>query len=105
MVVAVTTPAKLVYGLAASSRRRLLLLLQLFLMVPPPLRESMEESERLLGGLVDRHLMFVLAALLCKGAGSIVDPFVAVDFGAALLSRRNRNDAVNLGLEYKVSIL
>ena len=105
MVVAVTTPANLVDGLAAGSRRRLLLLLQLFLMVSPPLRESMEEPERLLGGLVNRHLVFVLAALLCKGTGSVVDPFVAVDFGASLLSRRNRNDAVDLGLVHQVSIL
>ena len=74
-------------------------------MVPPPLRESMEESERLLGGLVNRHLVFVLAALLCKGTGSDVDPFVAVDFGASLLSRRNRNDAVDLSLVRQVSIL
>lgn len=31
--------------------------------------------------------MLILAALLSEGTGSVVDPFVAVDFGSALLSR------------------
>lgn len=39
----------------------------------------MEETERVLGGTVERHIMFVLASLLREGADTFVHPFVAVD--------------------------
>lgn len=66
----------------------------------------MEQPKRLLCGLVQGHLVFVLASLLGKRACSIVDPFVAVDLGWALLSRRGFRDyMVNLVLDSQVSTL
>lgn len=47
----------------------------------------MKQAQRLLRSLVERHLVFVFAALLSKGAGAVVDPFVTIDLGSALLSR------------------
>lgn len=62
-------------------------LLKLFLVISPPLGEPMKQAQRLLRSLVERHLVFVFAALLSKGAGAVVDPFVTIDLGSALLSR------------------
>ena len=56
--------------------QRALLLDRLLL---PPARVSVEQAQLLLGLSVVRHLVLVLAALLGEGAGSVVDPLVAVD--------------------------
>jgi hypothetical protein len=55
----------------------------------------MEEAERLLSCLVKGHLVLVLAALLGKGTGAVVNPLVAVDLGSSLLSRRSGDNAIN----------
>lgn len=70
-------------------------LLEVLLKVLPPLREPMEETERLLSRLVEGHLVLVLATLLGKGTGTIVNPLVAVDLGPSLLSRRSGDNAIN----------
>lgn len=44
----------------------------------------MEQAEAVLRHAVVWHLVLVLAALLREGAGSVVDPLVAVDLGALL---------------------
>jgi hypothetical protein len=44
-----------------------------------------EQAQLVLRGLVERHLVLVLAALLRKGADALVDPLVTVDLGATRL--------------------
>lgn len=44
----------------------------------------MKQSQRMLRGLVLRHLVLVLASLLGEGADALVDPLVAVDLDAPL---------------------
>jgi glycerol uptake facilitator-like aquaporin len=70
-------------------------LLKVLLEILPPLGEPMEEAERLLSCLVKGHLVLVLAALLGKGTGAVVNPLVAVDLGSSLLSRRSGDNTIN----------
>lgn len=46
----------------------------------PPGRISVEQAKLLLGLAIMGHLVLVLAPLLGKSTGSVVDPFIAVDF-------------------------
>jgi hypothetical protein len=62
-------------------------LLKLLLVISPPLGEPMKQAQRLLRSLVEGHFVFVFATLLSKGAGTVVDPFVTIDLGSAMLSR------------------
>jgi hypothetical protein len=67
----------------------------------PPHGEALEETQRLLGVLVERHLMLVLAALLGEGADALVDPLVAVDLLLARSLERRRaggDDTIDAGL-------
>lgn len=65
----------------------------------PPCREAVEESQRPLCGLVLRHLMFELAALLREGADALVNPLIAVRLDSSSRFRARGDDAVNLILE------
>lgn len=57
---------------------------QLPLLLLPPRRQPVKQPERVLRGLVLRHLVLVLASLLGEGADALVDPLVAVDLDAPL---------------------
>lgn len=72
----------------------------LALMLAPPDWQALEQAERLLRVLVERHLVLVLAALLGEGADALVDPLVAVDLLSLLRlgSGRRRDDGVDAGL-------
>jgi hypothetical protein len=63
-----------VFGLA--------LALQLGLVLLPPVGQAVEQPQRDLRRLVERHLVLVLATLLREGAHAFVDPLVAVDLGS-----------------------
>jgi uncharacterized protein (DUF2342 family) len=67
----------------------------------PPHGEALEQAERLLGILVEGHLMLVFTALLGEGADSLVDPLVTVDLLLARSLERRRagsDDAIDAGL-------
>lgn len=80
-------------------------LLEVLLEVLPPLGEPVEKAERLLSRLVKGHLVLVLAALLSKGTGAVVNPLVAVDLGSSLLSRRSGDNTINAILKTKLVYL
>lgn len=65
---------------AIVDRQRTLLVEGLLL---PPRGVSVEQAQLLLGLSVVRHLVLVLAALLGKGASSVMDPLVTVDLFTA----------------------
>jgi len=80
-----------------------LLALKLRLVFLPPRWKALKQAEIVLCRLIHGHFVLELAPLLCKCTHALVDPFVAVDFGALLMSprgrrRRRRNNRVNLGL-------
>jgi hypothetical protein len=64
-----------------------------------PRREAMEETKFSLCGLVHGHFMFVLAALLSKGANPIMDPFVAINLFASRGRRCGCHDTVDCMLD------
>lgn len=69
---------------AALTTTHVLLPRQLGLVFLPPSGQAVEQTQLVLRRLVERHLVLVLAALLCEGAHALVHPLVAVDLGAAL---------------------
>jgi hypothetical protein len=66
----------------------------------PPGREAVEEPERVLNCFIKRHLVLVLAALLCESADTFMNPLVAVDLGSlgARWRRGGGDDVVDAGL-------
>lgn len=67
-----------------------------------PIRNTVVEAERQLCGLVLWHIVSIFTAHLGKGADSLMDPLVTVDFLSTADGRRNRrglsDDSVDLGL-------
>lgn len=72
---------------------------QLLLLLLIPSRKTLEETEGLLRGLVQGHLVLKLASRLGEGTSSLVDPHVAVYF--VLLRDRwaSGDDTVDLVLK------
>ena len=56
----------------------------------------MEETKLVLGYLVKRHLMFVLAALLSEGAYTFMNPLVAINLGLLRCDRGCSDDAIDM---------
>ena len=68
----------------------------------PPGRIAMEETKLLLCLLVRRHLVLIFATLLGESTGSVVNPFVAIDFdllrGCIVGWRRRSNNVIDARL-------
>ena len=60
----------------------------------------MEKAEHVLSGPIVRHLVLVLAALLCEGTSALVHPLVAEDLGSlgALAVERRGSQVSGCGL-------
>lgn len=69
------------------------------LMFLPPCGQAVKQTKRVLRGLVERHLMLVLASLLGKGTNPFMNPFVTVDLGTTRVMRSRSNNSVDTRLK------
>jgi hypothetical protein len=53
-----------------------------------PSGQTIEQTDRHLSLPVHRHLMEIFAPLLCKGAGAVMEPLIAINLLALWLLRR-----------------
>lgn len=80
---------------------------QFGLVLLPPGGQAVEEAEGVLGELVKRHLVLILAPLLGEGASTLVHPLVAVDLWLLLGHRwrGQRNDTIDVRLWSKIQVV